>query len=112
MQLSYSFYHLATNSEDRRRIVDDPALIRPAIEEFLRYYAFVSPARKAVRDTEISGCPVNAGQMVWLPLASANRDPREFPDADSVLKTARTTVTWPSGRARTAASDPTWRARS
>ena len=85
MQLSYSMYHLASRPEDRRRVVEDPALFEPAIEEFLRYYAFVTPGRKAVQDLEIAGCPVKAGQMLWLPLVSANRDPREFPDADKVI---------------------------
>jgi cytochrome P450 len=83
-QLSYSMYHLATHPGDRLRLAADPGLWPSAIEEFLRYYAFVSPGRKATRDTEIAGCPVAAGQMVWLPLASANRDPAEFPDADQI----------------------------
>jgi len=83
-QLSYSMYHLATHPDDRRRLAAEPGLWPSAIEEFLRYYAFVSPGRKATRDTEIAGCPVAAGQMVWLPLASANRDPSEFPDADQI----------------------------
>ena len=29
--------------------------------------------------------PRQAGQMVYLPIASANRDPREFDDADKVI---------------------------
>jgi cytochrome P450 len=85
MQLSYSMYHLARHDDDRRRLVEDPTLWDSAIEEFLRYYAFVSPGRKVMKDTEVGGCPVKAGQMVWMPLASANRDPAEFPDADKVL---------------------------
>jgi len=85
MQLSYSFLHLASHDEDRQRIVDDPSLIPSAIEEFVRYYAFVTPGRKVVQDTELGGCPVRAGQMVYLPLVSANRDPRAFPDAGEVL---------------------------
>jgi cytochrome P450 len=85
MQLSYSMYHLAQQPDDRQRILDDPQLWESAVEEFLRYYAFVSPGRKVMKDTEIAGCPVKAGQMVWLPLASANRDPGEFPEADKVL---------------------------
>jgi cytochrome P450 len=84
MQLSYSMYHLALNPADRRRLMAEPALWPKAIEEFLRYYSFVSPARKATRSAEVGGCPVGAGEMVWLPLASANRDPAEFPEADQV----------------------------
>lgn len=84
-QLTYSFWHLATHDADRRRIVAEPELIPTAIEEFLRYYAFVTPGRKVMRDTDIAGCPIKAGQMVYLPLASANRDPREFERADEVI---------------------------
>ncbi|HEY3631106.1 MAG TPA: cytochrome P450 [Jatrophihabitantaceae bacterium] len=84
-QLGYSFLHLATNPDDRRRINEDPALIAPAMEEFLRYYAFVTPGRKVKQDTELAGCPIKAGEMVFLPLVAANRDPDEFPDADKVI---------------------------
>jgi cytochrome P450 len=85
MQLSYSMYHLAQHPADRERLAADPGLWPTAIEEFLRFYSFVAPGRKAARDTEVAGCPVSAGQMVWLPIASANRDPAEFPDADQVI---------------------------
>ncbi|TQS45073.1 cytochrome P450 [Cryptosporangium phraense] len=84
-QLSYSTWHLATHPDDRRRLVDDPGLFPVAIEEFLRYYAFVAPGRKATKDTTVGGCPIKAGQMVWLPIASANRDPAAFPDAGRVV---------------------------
>lgn len=84
-QLTYSFWHLATHAEDRKRIVAEPELVPGAIEELLRYYSFVTPSRKVLVDTEIAGCPVPAGSMTFLPLVSANRDPREFgPDADQV----------------------------
>jgi cytochrome P450 len=84
-QLTFSFWHLATHDADRQRIVDEPAIIPTAIEEFLRYYSFVTPGRKVMHDTEIAGCPIQAGQMVYLPLVSANRDPREFDRADEVI---------------------------
>jgi cytochrome P450 len=84
-QLAYSFWHLSRNDDDRRRIVEDPSLIPGAIEEFLRYYAFVTPGRKVLKDTEVAGCPIKAGQMVYMPIAAANRDPREFEDADKVI---------------------------
>ncbi len=84
-QLSYSFWHLATHEGDLERIANEPEIIPTAIEEFLRYYSFVTPGRKVMSDTVIAGCPVKAGQMVYMPLVSANRDPREFPDADKVI---------------------------
>jgi cytochrome P450 len=85
MQLAYSTWHLALHPEDRKRLVEDPSLWDSAIEEFLRYYAFVSPGRKVMEDTEIAGCPVKKGDMLWMPIASANRDANEFPDADKVI---------------------------
>ncbi len=84
-QLTYNFWHLATHDEDRQRLVAEPDLWPAAIEELLRYYSFVTPSRKVMRDTEIAGCPIKAGQMVHLPLVAANRDPREFEDADRVI---------------------------
>jgi cytochrome P450 len=76
-QLSYSFLHLATHEKDRRRIAADPGLIPGAIEEFLRAFAIVQTARKATRDIDFHGCPIKKGEVVKLPLGSANRDPRE-----------------------------------
>jgi cytochrome P450 len=84
-QITYSFLHLATHEEDRRRINEDPSLIGPAMEEFLRYYAFVTPGRKVLRDTELGGTSIKAGEMVFLPLVAANRDESEFPNANEVI---------------------------
>jgi cytochrome P450 len=85
IQLSYSWWHLATHDEDRRRIVADPSVIPSAIEELLRYYAFVAPSRKVTADVEHHGCPLKMGDMVLLPLCAATRDPDAFVDADKVL---------------------------
>jgi cytochrome P450 len=76
-QLSYTFLHLATHEADRKRIVADPAIIPDAVEEFLRAYAIVQTGRKATRDISFHGCPIKKGEVIELPLAMANRDPRE-----------------------------------
>lgn len=84
IQLSYSFLHLATHPADRQRVAADPASIPGFVEDLLRVYSFVSPARKVTHDIDFNGCPMKAGQMVYLPLAAANRDPRHFPDPQLV----------------------------
>jgi cytochrome P450 len=84
-QLTYSALHLATHDEDRRRINEDPSLLAPAIEEFLRYYSFVTPGRKVLQDTELAGVEIKAGEMVFLPLVAANRDENEFPNGSQVI---------------------------
>ncbi|MET0325415.1 MAG: cytochrome P450 [Ilumatobacteraceae bacterium] len=84
-QLGFNFHHLATHPEDRRRIVEDPSLIPSAVEEMLRVFAFVPPARKLRADIDYEGCPMKAGQMVLMPLWSANRDPRAFEDSERVV---------------------------
>src|SRR5262249_45222785 len=73
--LGWALYHFATHPEQRAALVADPALVPTAVEETLRVYSFVVPARKASRDVEVGGCPVKAGEMVMLPLAVTNRDP-------------------------------------
>jgi cytochrome P450 len=82
--LGWIFKHLAENPDDRERILAKPELIPSAIEEFVRAYAIVIPARKVTEDIEIQGCPFKAGDMVNIPLAAATRDDAAFPDARSI----------------------------
>ena len=84
IQLSYAFWHLATHPADRRRIAADPAVIPAAVEEFLRQFAFVAPSRKVMQDTDFHGCPLKTGDMVFLPLSGATRDPAQFDDGATV----------------------------
>jgi len=84
IQLSYAFWYLAGSPEDRTRIVRDPSVIPAAVEEFLRYFAFVAPARKVMQDTEFHGCPLKTGDMVFVPLSGATRDPGRFESAASM----------------------------
>lgn len=80
-----SLWHLATHPADRDRLVAEPELLPTAIEEFLRAYAPVTMARVAAHDTEIGGCPVQAGEKVLLPFPAGNRDPEKFDRPDEVL---------------------------
>jgi cytochrome P450 len=82
--LGWIFLHLARNDADRQRIVADPGLIPSAVEEFLRAYAIVIPARKVMEDVEVQGCPMKAGDMVNIPLNAATRDDAAFPNAAGI----------------------------
>ena len=61
----------------------DPKLIRAAFEESLRWD---SPSRMAgrvaMRDVEIDGYVIPAGEPCGLMFAAANRDPRKWTDPD------------------------------
>ena len=80
-----ALWHLAEHPEDAARLRAEPGLMPTAIEELLRAYAPVTMAREVIRDTEIDGCPIKAGNMVLLSFPAANRDPAMFPDADRVV---------------------------
>lgn len=77
-----SLWHLAQTPGDRKRLVDDPDVMTFALEEFLRAYAPVTMARLVARDHDFHGCPMKKDDWVLLPFPAANRDPKQFEDAD------------------------------
>lgn len=80
-QSGYLFEHLATHDDDRRRVVQDPALVKGAVEEALRLYTIIiGDGRKVAEDADFHGVPLRRGEMTWLSVAGANRDPRVFDD--------------------------------
>jgi cytochrome P450 len=65
------------------RLQRDPALIKTASEEVLRYDGTVKATFRAIgADIELGGKQLRAGERALLVLASANRDPARFPDPD------------------------------
>jgi cytochrome P450 len=74
---------LAEHPDQRRQIVDNPALLPGAIEEVLRYEA-PSPvqARYVAHDVECRGTTIPDGSVMLLLNGSANRDERKFPDGE------------------------------
>jgi cytochrome P450 len=72
-----------------QRLRDDPGLIVPAVEEFLRYDGPSNAiARVVARDHEIEGRTLRAGDRVFAMANAANRDPRQF-DAPQSLDIGR-----------------------
>ena len=81
---------LLEHPEQTERLRNDPALIRPAVEELLRYDAPVAMAseRYAREDLTLAGVTIRRGDLVLPVLASANRDERKF-DRPEALDLAR-----------------------
>jgi cytochrome P450 len=75
---------LAEHPEQRKELVEDPALISTAIEELLRFEPPGPHVARyvAAQDVEFQGQVVPAGSALLLMLASANRDERHFENPD------------------------------
>lgn len=83
--LGYIFYHLATHPDTREELLGDPSLWPRFIEESIRLYPLViQVGRQATDDLEFHGLDIKKGDMVWLGIASANRDPRKFSNPDEL----------------------------
>ncbi len=74
---------LADNPDQLERLRADRDLVRPAVEELLRYDSPVQiTARTAYEDITIGGERIAAGTTVLALLGAANRDPARFTDPD------------------------------
>ncbi len=74
---------LLEHPDQLARLRADPGLARTAIEELLRYDAPVQlSGRVVVRDAELGGRQLHAGETVGVVLGAANRDPEAFADPD------------------------------
>jgi len=77
--------YLGHNPDRRQELIDDPALIDGAIEEFLRVFPPTQGnSRRAVKDVTVAGQLVKAEEQVFLSYVAANRDPDEFPDPHTI----------------------------
>jgi len=77
---------LLQQPEQLEHLREDPGLIGPAVEELLRYCGplKVATERYAREDTLVNDTTIPQGELVYLALASANRDERQFPDPDTL----------------------------
>jgi cytochrome P450 len=81
-----ALHHLDAHPDQRARLVEDPALVAPATEEFLRYFSVNETLTRTVsRDTELGGQRLCRGEHLMLSWLSANRDEAVFDRADEVV---------------------------
>ena len=75
---------LARNPDQLGRLRSDPALMPSAIEEMLRYDSPVqSTVRTCVSAANIGGTDVAPGDLIFVIIAAANRDPSIFQKPES-----------------------------
>lgn len=68
-----------------QRLRDEPKLVRPAVEELLRFVTPIRAMRRnATADVELHGKTIHAGDKVVLWFEAANRDPAVFADPDTL----------------------------
>lgn len=75
--------YLAEHPEVRAELAADPSKLAKGFEEMIR---LVGPAQSTMRvaraDTEIADTPIKQGEMIFVVLGAANRDPLVFPDPE------------------------------
>jgi cytochrome P450 len=74
---------LGSNPEQLEEVRSNRALIKPAVEETLRWAGPVGTStRQTTETTELAGVKLEGGTLIGAVLSSANRDPRRFTDPD------------------------------
>ena len=83
--LGNGLFHLLRHPAEAALLRADPSLLHGAVEELLRYDGPVPATVKvATEDVPWRGRTIRRGDMVVPFMASANRDPRQFPDPDAL----------------------------
>jgi hypothetical protein len=81
--ISMSVLGLLTQRPNLAGLMAEPSLVSRAVEELLR---FTSPIQLVVRRVldriDMAGVTFDPGDLVWLLLAAANRDPQVFTNPD------------------------------
>lgn len=80
-----SLIWLADKPEAREHMRSSREALSLGIEELLRFFPPTAAiVRNARHDTEIGGRRIRAGDRIWCWLGGANRDPKKFPEPDTV----------------------------
>jgi cytochrome P450 len=76
---------LSGNPEEKKRLIENPAMIKTAIEEMLRFESSNQLGnRMTTEPVELSGIKLATGTPVTLCIGAANRDPAQFADPEKL----------------------------
>jgi cytochrome P450 len=84
--IASGIYSLLREPEKMTELRDNPALIRSAVEEFLRFESPIQyTARVTTEPVEFCGVRIPKRQTILCMLGAANRDPRQFENPDALV---------------------------
>jgi cytochrome P450 len=84
--ISGMIYRIAKHPEARDRLIEDPSLVIPCIEESLRLEtSLMGLGRIAMEDTSVAGVPIAKDDRVMLMWGSANRDGSVFENPETFM---------------------------
>jgi cytochrome P450 len=76
---------LSENPAQKKRLIDNPGLIKTAVEEFLRFESSNQLGNRITTEAlEIGGIALPANASVTLCIGAANRDPRQFENPEAL----------------------------
>src|ERR1700754_1490307 len=74
---------LDRNPDQKQRLIDNPDMIKTAVEEVLRYESSNQLGNRMTTErVELGGAMLEPGTSVTLCIGAANRDPAQFPDPE------------------------------
>lgn len=74
---------LHRNPDQKQRLIDNPDMIKIAVEEILRYESSNQLGnRMTTEPVELGGATLEAGTSITLCIGAANRDPAQFPEPE------------------------------
>lgn len=83
--IAHGTFALLSNPDQLAALRDDPGMADQAVEELMRYLTIAHTGIKsALEDIELDGQLIKAGESVTFSIEAANRDPRRFPDPDTL----------------------------
>jgi len=75
---------LSGHPDQKRRLIEQPDLIKSAVEEMLRYESSNQLGnRMTIEPVALGGVMLEPGTSVTLCIGAANRDPAQFPDPET-----------------------------
>jgi cytochrome P450 len=81
--IALAMWAVLSHPQAHREVLDDRSLVRPAVEETMRWAGPVGTStRQATRPVTLAGTDLEEGALLGAVLSSANRDPRRFTHPD------------------------------